>query len=365
MTKLAEIIDWLEQFAHPSLQESYDNSGLIVGSPEMEVKGVMVCLDSIPEVIDDAIRTGCNVVMAHHPIIFSGLKKINGKNYIERAIIKAIKNEIAIYAIHTNLDNVSTGVNAEICRRLGLTETSVLSPKSGLLNKIVVFVPLEHKSKVLDAMFNAGAGNISDYDECSFQTEGTGSFRAGANANPFVGEKYTRHHEKEVRLEVIAPTFKNSAIIGAARSVHPYEEMAYDIYNLKNISDNIGSGMIGKLPQSLHPIEFLNLLKNNMKVKVVRHTAFTSDQIRTVAVCGGSGSFLIDDAIRKGADILVTADLKYHQFFDADGRIILADIGHFESEQFTIQLLHDRIAEKFTTFATHLSGVDTNPVLYF
>jgi len=365
MAKLKEIIGNLEQLAHPSLQESYDNSGLIIGNPDIEVTGVIVCLDSTPEVIQEAVERGCNVVIAHHPIIFSGLKKINGKNYIERTVMQAIKNDIAIYAIHTNLDNVSHGVNGEICRQLGITETRVLSPKSGILNKIVVFVPNDHKDKVLDAMFLAGAGCISDYGECSFQLDGTGSFKAGDNSKPFVGEKNVRHYEQEVRVEVIALASKRESILKAAKASHPYEEMAYDVYSLHNLTDDVGSGMIGKLIEPLSSVEFLKLLKNKMKTSVVRHTTLTTDLIHVVAVCGGSGSFLIDDAISNGADILVTADLKYHQFFDADSRIILADIGHYESEQFTIQLLHNRIAEKFTTFATHLSGVNTNPVLYF
>lgn len=364
MLKLREIISFLEKMAPPALQESYDNSGLITGHADMEISGAVICLDSTPEVIEDAIAKGCNLVIAHHPIIFSGLKKINGKNYIERAIIKAIKHDVAIYAIHTNLDNVIDGVNGEICRRLGLTDKRILSPKSGTLRKIVVFVPEDHKSNVMDAMFSAGAGNISDYSECSFSSPGTGTFKAGENSSPFVGGKGERHHEPEARLEMIFPAYLTNKIVDAARSVHPYEEMAYDIYELANKSVQTGSGMIGRLAEPMDGESFLRFLKQNMNCKVIRHTQFLERPVSTIAVCGGSGSFLIGESISSGADVLVTSDIKYHQFFDADGKIMIADIGHYESEQFTIQLIHNRIAEKFPTFATHLSGV-TNPVLYF
>ncbi len=362
---LKEIISHLEQLAPPSLQESYDNSGLITGSPDMEISGAIICLDSTEDVINEAIRKNCNLVIAHHPIIFSGLKKITGKNYIERTIIKAIRNEIAIYAIHTNLDNVTAGVNQKIAEKLGLLHTRILEPKAGNLLKIAVFVPVSHEESVRMAMFEAGAGKIGNYDECSFQVSGTGTFRAGSGSNPFVGQIGERSSEPEVRIETILPDYLLNQVVASMKSVHPYEEVAFDLFPLKNDWSEIGSGLIGELPEAMEPIAFLKMLKINMKTDCVRHTALGEKKIKKVAVCGGSGSFLLPNAMAEKADILVTADFKYHQFFDADGRIIIADIGHYESEQFTGELLNDWLRQKFPTFASHLTEVITNPVQYF
>ncbi len=362
---LKEIIGYLEQLAPPSLQESYDNSGLITGHPEMEISGAIICLDSTEDVIDEAISKKCNLVIAHHPIVFSGLKKITGKNYIERTVIKAIRNEIAIYAIHTNLDNVAMGVNKKIGEKLGLIHTRILEPKAGNLLKMVVFVPVSHEEKLRNAMFEAGAGKIGDYDECSFQVNGNGTFRAGLGTKPFAGEIGKRHSEPEVRIETILPDFLLNSVVASMKSAHPYEEVAYDLFSLKNEWLEVGSGLIGELPEAMEPIAFLKMLKINMKTDCVRHTTLGEKQIRKVALCGGSGSFLLKRAMAEKADILVTADFKYHQFFDAEGRIIIADIGHYESEQFTGELLNDWLRQKFPTFASHLTEVITNPVQYF
>jgi dinuclear metal center YbgI/SA1388 family protein len=362
--KLKELIQSLETFAPPALQEGYDNSGLILGSPEMEITSALICLDSTPDVIEEAIKKGCNLVIAHHPIVFSGLKKLTGRTYIERAILSAIKHDIAIYAIHTNLDNVHEGVNRRIADKIGLTKTRILEPKKGQLAKLTVFVPEKSAETVRQAIFDAGAGSIGNYSECSFGVSGQGTFKAGEHTNPHVGEIGQRHTEAEIRLEAILPVWETSKVIKAMKSAHPYEEVAYDLVSLQNELQTVGSGMIGQLENPEDSLEFLKRLKKVMKTSCVRYTQPHKQTVQKVAVCGGSGSFLLEKAIREGADILVTADFKYHQFFDADGQIIIADIGHFESEQFTIDLLSDWLRSKFPTFASHFTGCNTNPVNY-
>lgn len=363
--KLRELIDEIEKFAPPALQESYDNSGLLTGHPSMEITGALVCLDSTEEVIREAVMHNCNLVIAHHPIIFSGLKRLTGKNYVERAVITAIKNDIAIYACHTNMDNVKSGVNAKIAEKLGMRGIKILSPKAGFLKKLVTFCPHEHAEKVRLALFAAGAGHIGNYDSCSYNVEGTGTFRAGDAATPFVGRKGEIHYEKETRLEVILEGFNEKRILGALIRNHPYEEVAYDIYPLSNVHQGVGSGMVGEIEKEMTETEFLELLKSKMKTPLVRHTALLGKPVRKVAVCGGSGSFLLKSAKESGADVFVTGDFKYHEFFDAEGSILIADIGHFESEQFICEIFYDLIKKKFPTFAVRFSGIQTNPVNYF
>ena len=362
--KLKEIIDILERKAPLSLQESYDNAGLITGNQDMEITGALICLDSIETVIDEAVQHKCNLVIAHHPIVFSGLKKINGKNYVERTIIKAIKNDIAIYAIHTNLDNVSTGVNAKICEKLGLVNTQVLSTSQNL-RKLVTFVPIAHLEPLRKAVFAAGAGNIGNYDECSFSVSGEGTFRAKDGANPFVGVIGQRHSEPEMRVEFIYESHFESAILAAMKQAHPYEEVAYDVFSLSNQNQQTGSGMLGELPNEMDFTSFMKHLKSSMLTNCIRHTKQVSNKVKRVAVCGGAGSFLLPQALAAKADIFITADFKYHQFFDADNRIVIADIGHYESEQFTGELLAILLKEKFPTFAVRLSEINTNPVNYY
>ncbi len=362
--KIADIISYLETLAPPSLQENYDNAGLLTGDPETEITGALVCLDSIEEIIDEAISLNCNLIIAHHPIIFSGLKKINGKNYIERTIIKAIKNDIAIYAIHTNLDNVRMGVNEMIARKLELLDCKILAPKKGLLKKLVTFIPTNHAEKLRQALFEAGAGHIGHYDHCSFSLEGTGSFRGDDASAPYVGEKGEEHHEPETRIEVIYPAVSERQILFALRQNHPYEEIAYDIYLLENKHPEIGAGLIGRLKHPTDEFLFLRFVKSAMQTPSIRYTAFKGKNVERVAICGGSGSFLLQDAIAAGADVFITADFKYHQFFDADNRIVIADIGHYESEQFTIELITGLLQKKFPNFALHFTKINTNPINY-
>lgn len=365
MIRINEVIKVLENWAPLAYQESYDNCGLLTGNSADEVKGIMICLDTTEAVLDEAIKENCNLIIAHHPILFSGLKKITGRNYVERVIIKAIKNNLAIYALHTNLDNINTGVNRQLCQQLGLENAKILLQKQGILKKLVTFTPIEQAEIVKKALFAAGAGNISNYSECSFNIEGKGTFKPEAEANPTIGEKFIRHTESEVRTEVIYEAHREHLVLKALFESHPYEEVAYDIYTLTNPHQQTGSGMIGQLKEEIDEITFLQLVKSNLNCSVLKHTHLSQKKIRKVAVCGGSGIFLLPQAIDAGADALITSDIKYHQFFDADNRILLIDAGHYETEQFTMMLIKDLLIKKITTFAIRLTKVDTNPVKYF
>ncbi len=363
--ELKEITNYLESIAPLAFQESYDNSGLIIGDASSEVNAALITLDCTEEVVEEAIENNCNLIIAHHPIIFFGLKKITGQNYVERTIIKAIKNDIAIYAIHTNLDNVEKGVSAKIADILGVKNCKILSPKKDLLRQLVVYCPTSDAEKVRVALFDAGAGSIGNYDECSFSVKGEGTFRANTGCDPHIGNIGERHREKEEKVEVIFPKHLENSIISALKNVHPYEEVAYQIYILDNIYENVGSGIVGELPQEMDTQKFLEMLKSNMKTDCIRHTKLVKNQIKRVAICGGSGSFLLSKAVCAKADIFITADFKYHEFFDAENDIIIADIGHFESEQFTKNLIYDLLSKKFSKFAVRLSKVNTNPINYF
>ena len=363
--KINEITNYLEGIAPLHFQEDYDNSGLLVGNENSIVHAALITLDCTEEVVQEAISLGCNLIIAHHPIIFSGLKKLTGNNYVERTIIQAIKNDIAIYAIHTNLDNVGNGVSAKIAEKLGVENCKILSPKKDLLRQLVVYCPSSDAEKVRNKLFKVGAGDIGNYDECSFTSVGEGTFRANEGCNPHLGEIGERHQEKEERIEVIFPKHKEQAIIAAIKDAHPYEEVAYQIYILDNVYENVGSGVVGKLSKSMASTAFLELLKSTMKTDCVRYSKLVKNKIEKVAICGGSGSFLLSNAKSAKADILITADFKYHDFFDAEDDIIIADIGHYESEQFTKDLIYDLLTKKFSRFAVQLSKVNTNPIKYF
>lgn len=362
--KIADIIRALEALAPPQLQEHYDNAGLLTGNENEKVKGVLCTLDCTEAIVEEAINKKCNLIVAHHPIIFGGIKKLNGKNYVERTVIKAIKNNVAIYSIHTNLDNVHNGVNSIIAEKLSLKNIQVLQPKENLLSKLVTFCPVAYAEKVRNAIFDAGAGHIGEYDCCSFNAEGTGTYRASEKSNPFAGKKGKLHFEPEVRIETIFPNYLQNKIVAAMIKAHPYEEVAYDIYSLKNKSNNIGSGLTGVLEKEMDAKKFMLYLKKKMQLKTLKHTALLSGKIKKVALCGGAGSFLLNNAISSGSDIYISSDFKYHEYFDADGNIIIADIGHYESEQYTKDLIHSYLKEKFINFAVHLSKVNTNPINY-
>ncbi len=355
----------LNDIAPFQLQESYDNSGLQLGSPEQEVSKGLICLDVTMPVVHEAIRKGCDLILCHHPLIFKGITTISDEHTTGRIIIEAIRHGIAIVAVHTNLDNAYHGVNYELGQRLGLTDLKILEPAGGMLKKLVTFCPLAHAEKVRAAIFEAGAGQIGDYDCCSFNLEGKGSFRAGENTHPFTGKIQELHYEPEVRIETIFPAYLQASVLSAMLAAHPYEEVAYDIYPLHNLFDRVGSGMVGNYEKPLIVSEFLGSIKKTLGVPFVRHANYDKGEIQRVAICGGSGSFLMQHAIRSGAQAFVTADVKYHQFFEAHDKIMLVDAGHFETEQFTKDLLYSRLKKKIATFAFLISETNTNPVNYF
>jgi len=362
--KVKDITNILEQYAPLSLQESYDNAGLITGFPGQKIEKALISLDVTDDVLNEAINNGVQLIIAHHPVVFKSLKKLTGKNLTERLVIKAIKNNIAIYAIHTNLDNVSNGVNAKLGQKLGLTNLKVLSPGASGLKKLVVFCPVEHAGKVRQSMFEAGAGHIGNYDNCSFNATGDGTFRAGKGANPFTGEIGKIHFEKEMKVETVVPAYRLYQVLQAMLSSHPYEEVAYDIYSLDNSFAGTGAGMVGELNKEMPLFDYLKRVKQTLGAEVIKHNALTNKIIKKVAFCGGSGSFLIHDAFRIGADVYITSDIKYHDFFEYQNEMTIVDAGHYETEQFTKELLYEIIKEKFPTFALQISETSTNPVSF-
>ncbi len=362
--KIKQVTDFLESLAPLSSQESYDNSGLLVGNSDSEITGILVSLDCTEQIVEEAISKGCNLIISHHPIIFGGIHKLTGSNYVERVIEKSIKHSIALYAIHTNLDNYRFGVNYRIGSLIGLSNLRILAPSSNTLNKLIVYVPASNKETLLEAMYSSGAGAIGNYDECSFQVSGTGSFRPNQAADPYMGDKFQRNESEEVKIELLVSSHVLPAVLGAMRAHHPYEEVAYYSIPLENKNQFEGAGMIGEFDEPMPTDVFLKKVKHVFNCGAIRYTKTAKDSIKSVAFCGGSGVFLLKNAIQAKADIFVTADVKYHEFFNAEDHLILVDIGHFESEQYTSQLIADLLKEKFTTFAVHLTEINTNPINY-
>ncbi|MBD3582453.1 Nif3-like dinuclear metal center hexameric protein [Flavobacterium selenitireducens] len=363
--KIKDIIAVLDEMAPLAYAEDFDNVGLLVGDRNAEAKGVLVCHDALEQVIDEAIRNNCNLVVCFHPILFSGLKKITGANYVERSILKAIKNDIAIYAVHTALDNHKNGVNKIFCDALGLVNTKILVPKKDFIRKLVTFAPVENADAVRNALFAAGAGKIGNYENCSFNSEGIGTYQGNSDSNPVVGQKHEFVKADETKIEVTFESYLSKKILDALFVSHPYEEVAYEIYDLRNELKNIGLGMIGELKTARTERDFLQLVKDAMQAEGIRHSQYRDRPVKKVAVLGGSGSFAISAAKRAGADAFVTSDLKYHQFYEAENELLLLDIGHFESERFTKNYMVDFLKEKIPNFAIILSEVNTNPVKYF
>lgn len=362
--RVFDVVQFLNKWAPFSLQESYDNSGLLIGNPDMEVQGILTSLDCNEAILEEANRKKCNVIVSHHPVLFKPLKSLTGKNHVERTLLMAIRMNIAIIACHTNLDNIKTGVNQRICSRLGLVDTEILQPLQGKLMKLVTFVPESHTGQVLDALYQAGAGSIGNYDQCSFRVLGHGTFRPLDKANPWKGKSGIQETTAESRLEVLFSGHQERAVLSALKNSHPYEEVAYYLTALSNHNQEAGAGMVGDLPDEMDSQEFIKYLKDKMLCSVIRHTELCFSRVRRVAVCGGAGSFLLGAARDAGAHIFVSSDFKYHEFFDADRGIIVADIGHFESEQFTGELMAEVLAKNFPTFASLFSEVKTNPIRY-
>lgn len=332
---IAQLTQYLESIAPLSYQEGYDNAGLIVGNPHTPIKGVLLCLDSTEAVIEEAIATGCNLVIAHHPIVFKGLKRLNGSNYVERTVLKAIKNDIAIYAIHTNLDNVyHQGVNAKIAERIGLQNTRILAPKQNQ-EQIQFTVPNALQTEITNTLLELGHS-----------------------------EKYFASGSSDGQHIQYTITLPANQIFALQRALNHIPNTSVSIFPVTTPDEFTGAGMIGELAEPLEESAFLRQLKEKMQVGCIKYTTPLGKPVRKVAVCGGAGGFLLKDAIRQGADIFITSDYKYHEFFDADGKIIIADIGHYESEQFTIDLLYEIISEKFSNFAVRCTKTNTNPVRY-
>ncbi|QCW99153.1 Nif3-like dinuclear metal center hexameric protein [Aggregatimonas sangjinii] len=359
-----EITTLLEELAPLGQAEDFDNVGLLVGNHTADVTGILVTLDTLENVVDEAIDTRCNLIVSFHPIIFSGLQKITGKNYVERVVLKAIRNNISIYSMHTALDNATNGVNAKICEVLGVQNPKILIPKKGMLKKLTTYVPIENAMVLKEALFASGAGHIGNYSHCSFGTEGTGSYRAKTGANPTKGEIGKTHHETELCINMVFSASDEGKILKALFENHPYEEVAYEVLTLDNTNATLGMGMIGSLEKPLMDIDFLHQVKEKMKAEGIRHSKLLHKKIKKVAVLGGSGAFAIGAARAAGADMFITSDIKYHQYYEAEDKLVIADIGHFETEQFTKNLLVDYLKEKLPNFAVRLSESKTNPINY-
>ncbi len=363
--KISDIIASLEEFAPPVYQESYDNSGLLVGDRNQKVSKVLLSVDVTEEIVDEAVKIGAEMIVAHHPIVFKGLKRLTPDNYIQRTVISAIRNHVAIYAAHTNMDAVLQGVNMQLAEQLGLENVKVLQASNDMLYKLYCFVPETHVDSFREAIFAVGGGEIGNYNSCSFNASGIGTFKAGEDANPFVGEKGKLHHEKEVKVEIVFPKHLQTKIVRAAKANHPYEEPAFDVIKLENAWEQLGIGLIGELPESMEQFAFLDHVKKQLHVPALRYTQANKMHYRKIAICGGSGSFLIHAAKRMGADAFVTGDVKYHEFFDAENRMMIVDAGHYETEQFTKDLFYRVITKKFPNFAVQISNRNTNPVNYY
>jgi len=362
--KIKEIVSALERFAPLPLQDGFDNAGLQIGLTEAEATGALLCLDVTEAVLDEAIASGCNLIISHHPLIFKGYKSITGKDYVERCILKAIKNDIVIYSAHTNLDNVPGGVNFKIAEKIGLKNVRILDPKESSLIKLVTFVPSAQAEEVRNALFTAGCGCIGNYDSCSYNTEGEGTFRAQEGSHPFCGTVGELHHETEVRIETILPEYKKGEVIRALLSKHPYEEPAYDLYPLHNSWAQVGSGIVGELEEPESELEFLKRIKRIFEVGCLKHNKLIGRLIQKVSLCGGAGAFLIPQAVRSGADVFITGEIKYHDYFGRETDILLAEIGHYESEQYTKEIFYSIIRDLFPNFALQFSKVNTNPIKY-
>lgn len=362
--KIKEILQTIEQFAPLALQESYDNCGVQIGNVNQDVTKILLSIDVTENVIDEAISLGCNLIISHHPIAFRKFRSLTGKNYEERCMIKACKHDIVLYAAHTNLDNATGGISYKLAELIGLEQIRTLDPIKGKLLKLSTFAPTSHAELIRNALFDAGAGNIGNYNSCSYNTNGFGTFNAGEKANPFVGEINELHIENEVKIEVVLPTFKQTDVLRALLSCHPYEEPAYDFYALENIWNQVGSGVVGTLPEEMEEEDFLYMLKDVLKLESIQHSIYRRKKIIDVALCGGSGAFLIPKAISYGADIFITGEAKYNDFYDVEDKILLATIGHYESEICSKDIFRDILTKKYSDINIFHSRFDTNPVKY-
>ena len=362
--KIKEILGALERFAPLPLQDGFDNAGLQVGLTEAEATGALLCLDVTEAVVDEAVTLGYNLIISHHPLLFKGYKSLTGKDYIERCLLKAIKNDIVIYSAHTNLDNAPGGVNYKIAEKIGLKNLRILEPKQESLLKLVTFVPQAQADEVRQALFNAGCGCIGNYDSCSYNTTGEGTFRAKEGANPFCGQVGKLHHEAEIRIETIFPAFRKGTVLKALLTTHPYEEPAFDLYPLANTWNQAGAGIIGELDEPETETEFLRHIKKTFEVGCLKHNRLKGRLIQRVALCGGAGSFLLPRAEAAGSDVFITGEVKYHDYFHYENSLLVAEIGHYESEQYTQEIFHSLLKEAFPSLDVQLTKICTNPIKY-
>ncbi len=362
--KIQEIVDALEMFAPLPLQDGFDNAGLQIGLTDAEVTGALLCLDVTEAVLDEAMALGCNLIVSHHPLLFKGCKSITGRNYVERCVMKAIKHDLAIYSAHTNLDNTAEGVNRKMAEKIGLKNLSILSPKEKSLLKLATFVPAAHADKVREALFNAGCGCIGRYDACSYNTEGEGTFRAGAGTHPFCGQAGKRHREPETKIETVLPAHLKGKVSKALLAAHPYEEPAFDFYPLENDWQQAGAGMIGELEEPEEALHFLRRVKETFQAGCVKHNEPSGKPVRRVALCGGAGAFLLPNAIAARADAFITGEIRYHDYFGHEGEILMAEIGHYESEQYTKEIFREQLQATFPELSLHVSSIHTNPIKY-
>lgn len=362
--KIKEVVDALEMFAPLPLQDGFDNAGLQIGLTDAEAAGALLCLDVTEAVVDEAISLGYNLIVSHHPLIFKGYKSITGKDYVERCIMKAIKHDIVIFSMHTNLDNAPQGVNYKIAEKIGLQNVQILEPKENALLKLVTFVPVKQAEQVRQALFNAGCGCIGNYDSCSYNLEGKGTFRAGEGTHPFCGKQGELHEEPEVHIETILPAFKKSAVVRALIAAHPYEEPAYDLYPLQNNWSQAGAGVVGELLTPEAEDDFLHRIKHTFEVGCVKHSRTNGRMIRKVALCGGAGAFLLPRAVASGVDVFITGEVKYHDYFSYENSILVAEIGHYESEQYTKEIFYSITREMFPSLSVSMTSVNTNPIKY-
>ena len=362
MITIDEVVALIETKYPLSWQESYDNCGLQTGNLQATLTGIVISLDCTEQVIDEALANGANLIISHHPVIFSGLKKITGKSDAEKVIIKAIKHDISLYALHTNFDNAPEGVSYQLANILGLNRIKPLQVSQGQLNKLSTYVPVDHADSLRNALFDAGAGGIGNYDSCSFNVAGIGTFRPNQKANPFLGSAGELHQENEIKLEVLVPNHLLGSVTKALFNQHPYEEVAYEIIQLKNEWKELGSGAWGEFDEPKSADQFLNLVKETFGGNI----KFTSKvkQVKRVGICGGTGIFLLKNAFAAQCDAFITSDVKYHQFFDSSKNLMIVDIGHYEAEILALSTIRDFLLQNFSTFAIQLAESHTNPVNY-
>ena len=364
-----EIIKYLEDWAPKGIAWEKDNVGLQVGDPKIKIRNIILSLDLNEEVVDSAIKENCNLIITHHPLLFYPLKDLDfSKSKKAIMIEKMIKNDITLYSAHTNLDFTKHGVSYQLAKRLSLRNIKFLKNLSNNQVKLSVFVPLAHLDKVSDAIYQAGGGIIGEYSNCSFRTSGKGTFSGSVQSNPSIGKKGVVETVEEVKLEVLVDQWKLSHVISSIKIAHPYEEIAYDVYPLLKENVNYGIGAIGELNKQMIPGEFLKLVSSKLNVPAFRYTKNGRKKIKTVAVCGGSCSELIDEAMKQKADAFITADLKYHSFQDAEGNILLIDAGHYETEVPVLDEIKHRL-EKLLIKNKKIRVLkfrgSTNPVVFY